>query len=212
MINMKKIITSFVAALFAVPSFAQLHSGGFSLDETSVYYGVRLGLNVSSFSGDHVSSKLDSKAGLTFGGVLGLSLSDVITPLFLESGLYYTQLGAKENKDEVNLNYLEMPLLIKAGFEVSNDFAILPFIGPTFGLGIAGKTKGYDDNNNFYSHSSFGKGKCLRPDVGIKIGSGIEWNVLYLELGYRFGVANVYDSDEFSLHNNAFFANIGVNF
>ena len=209
---MKKFLISIMAALLSVPSFAQIHTGDFSLNETSVYYGIRIGMNVSSLSGDAEMSKLDSKTGLTMAGTIGLRLSDVITPLFLESGLYYTQYGAKENKDEVNLNYFEVPVLIKAGFELQNDMALLPFIGPTFGLGIAGKIKGYNENGDFYSRSSFGKGRCLRPDVAIKLGCGFEWNVVYLELGYRFGLANVYDSDEFSLHNNAFFANIGVNF
>lgn len=209
---MKKLFTAIVAALFAVPSFAQIHSGDFSLNETSVYYGIRLGMNASTFSGDADMSRLDAKTGLTLAGTVGLRMSDVVTPLFLESGLYYTQYGAKENKDEVNLNYFEIPILIKAGFELQNDMALLPFIGPTFGLGIAGKKKGYDENGDFYSKSSFGKGKCLRPDAAIKMGCGFEWNVVYLELGYRFGLANIYDSDEFTLHNNAFFANIGVNF
>ena len=122
---MKKLFTAIVAAIFAVPSFAQIHSGDFSLNETSVYYGIRLGMNASTFSGDADMSRLDAKTGLTLAGTVGLRLSDVVTPLFLESGLYYTQYGAKENKDEVNLNYFEIPILIKAGFELQNDMALL---------------------------------------------------------------------------------------
>ncbi len=206
---MKKILLAAMAMFCSVSSFSQVSAGEFSVDETSVYYGVRLGLNVSSISGD--LNTLSSKAGLNIGGVIGLRISDT-TPLFIESGLYYTQLGSKNKRDEINLNYLELPVLIKAGFQLENNIAILPFLGPTFGLGIAGKTKGYDDKNVFYSESSFGKNKYLRPDAGIKFGCGAEWNMIYLELGYRFGIANIWDSDEFAQHNNTFFANIGVNF
>jgi hypothetical protein len=206
---MKKLLIAMLSMVFSTQAFSQVNAGEFSVSESSVYYGVRLGGNISSVSGDH--SPYGSRLGLTIGGVIGLRVSDS-TPLFVESGLYYTQMGAEKNKEEVNLNYLEIPALIKAGFELDNDIAILPFVGPVFGVGIAGKIKGYDENKEFHSESSFGKDKYLRPDVGLKLGCGAEWNMIYVELGYRFGIANIWDSEEFSQHNNAFFMNLGVNF
>ena len=47
---MKKILVSIVAALMAVPSFAQFSSGGFELDKQSLYYGVRFGGTVASIN------------------------------------------------------------------------------------------------------------------------------------------------------------------
>ena len=208
---MKKFFAAIVAVLFAAPSFAQYSSGGFSLSESSLYYGFRLGLNVSSITGDGTDD-LNSKAGLNLGGVVGLRVSDA-TPIFLESGLYFTMCGAKgEGKNEVNLNYLELPVLIKYGVQVTDDIAVLPYIGPTFRFGVGGKLKFDEGTGNVTSQSAFGSNKYLRPDVGIKIGCGAEYNKLYLELGYQFGVTNIYDSDNISQHNGAFFANFGVNF
>ena len=43
---MKKFLLSIVAVLFAANSFAQFTSGGFSLSESSVYYGARIGLKI----------------------------------------------------------------------------------------------------------------------------------------------------------------------
>lgn len=207
---MKKLLISIISILFSATSFAQIQAGEFSMDKSTVYYGVRLGLNVASISGD--KETLGAKAGLNFGGVVGLRISET-TPLFIESGLYYTQRGADKDRNEVNLNYLEIPILIKAGFNITDDIAILPFVGPTFAVGISGKQKWYDDKNDFHSEKSFGSnGSYKRGDMGIKLGSGIEWNMLYAELGYQFGVANIYDSDEFTQHGNALFLNIGVNF
>ena len=210
---MKKLLLAIAAVLFSATSYSQINTGEFSVSESSVYYGVRLGLNLSNLSGD--GETLGTKAGLNLGAVIGLRLSDT-TPLFLESGLYYTQRGAEKGKTEVNLNYLEIPVLIKAGFNVTDDIAVLPFLGPTLSLGISGKSKGYQKDENgdevFYSESSFGKAKYSRPDVGIKVGCGAEWNMIYVELGYQFGIANVLDSDEFSQHGNALFFNLGVNF
>jgi hypothetical protein len=204
---MKKFLVAIVAVLFAAPSFAQYSSGGFSLSESTVYYGARVGLNVGWISGDFDKS-LGAKAGMNIGGVLGLRVSDA-TPVFLESGLYFAMQGAKDGKKEVNLNYLEIPLLIKYGVQVTDDIALLPYLGPTFGLGIAGKTK-YPGEGSVGSFSS--DGDFNRPDVGIKFGCGAEYNKLYLETGLKFGVTNILDDDNDAAHNGAWYLNFGVNF
>ena len=118
---MKKILLSLFTVLFAAPSFAQYSSGGFSLDQSSVYYGIRLGMNIANLSGD--APDLGSKLGLNLGGTVGLRLSDT-TPVFLESGLYFTSFGASKDKSSITLNYLELPILIKYGVQVSDDIAL----------------------------------------------------------------------------------------
>ena len=208
---MKKFLVAILAVLFSAPSFAQYSSGGFSLSGSSVYYGVRLGLNVATLTGD--VNDLGTQAGLNFGGTLGLRLSET-TPIFLESGLYYTGCGASKDKTSVGLNYLELPLLIKYGVQLTDEIAILPFIGPTFRYGLFGgkwKVEGVG------SEDSFGTDKFKRADMGIKLGCGGEYNHLYLELGYQFGITNIADwkvnaTDDAAVHNGAFFINMGVNF
>jgi len=208
---MKKFLVAIVAVLFAAPSFAQLSSGGFSLNESTVYYGIRMGLNVANLTGDVQEN--GAKAGLNLAGVLGIRVSDS-TPIFLESGLYYTQRGAKKNKNTYSdLNYLEIPVLLKYGIQATDDIAVLPFVGPTFALGISGKSKAGDGIDK---ENSFGSDKFKRADVGFKLGCGAEYNKLYLEAGYQFGISNIADwkdgADDASVHNGAFFVNLGVNF
>lgn len=209
---MKKLLVAIVAVLFAAPSFAQYSSGGFTLSESTVYYGMRLGLNVSNLTGDTDAFK-GAKAGLNFAGVIGIRVSES-TPIFLESGLYFTQKGcSKEKNNYVNLNYLEIPILLKYGIQVADEIAVLPFIGPTFSYGIGGKMKGGDGADK---EDSFGSNKYSRGDVGIKLGCGAEYNKLYLEAGYQFGVTNIADwkiaNNDASVHNGALFINLGVNF
>jgi len=201
---MKKFLVAIVAVLFAAPSFAQYSSGGFSLSESTVYYGVRMGLNIANISGDY-DGNWGSKTGFNFGGVVGLRVSQT-TPIFLESGLYYTERGAKDGDEKVGLTYLEIPLLIKYGIQATDDIAVLPYLGPAFGFGIAGKVKPGNESS-FSSDGGFN-----RPDVGFKIGCGAEYNMLYLEAGYQFGMANILDDDNKTAHGNAFFINFGVNF
>lgn len=212
---MKKILMSIVAVLFAASSFAQTNSGGFSLSESTVYYGARIGMNISTITGDGTSD-FKSKAGLTLGGVLGLRISDA-TPLFLESGLYFTQYGANakdglDDKSYININYLEIPVLIKYGFQVTDEISVLPYLGPTVALGITAKGKYPDTTGGYSTETGFKDNNLNRANVGIKLGCGAEWNKLYLEAGYHFGITNILDSDDDAWHNGNVFINFGVNF
>lgn len=200
---------SVVAAFIAASSFAQTTSGGFSLSESTVYYGARIGMNISTLTGDTDGG---SKVGLNVGPVVGLRISDA-TPIFLESGLFFTMQGSKKDPVTVSLNYFRIPVLIKYGFQATDEIAVLPFLGPTLAFGIGGdweiEGKG--------SESSFGSNKFNRFDAGIRLGCGAEWNKLYLEMAYEFGVANIADwnknaTDKASVHNGNFMINFGVNF
>ena len=223
---MKKFFLSIVAALIAVPTFAQYSSGGFTLSESSVYYGVRLGVTFAGISGESATiagvalnndySSLNT--GMTLAGVAGLRLSES-TPIFMESGLYYTERGGKKDNETVSLNYLEVPLLIKYGIQATSDIAILPFIGPYFSWGMGGKTKtkGVIDPTNPGStytakHSSYNDNCFTHGDMGFKVGCGAEYNMLYLELAYQAGVANISKADDLTAHGHAITLNFGVNF
>lgn len=204
---MKKFFTAIVALMLAAPSFAQYSSGGFELDKQNLYYGVRLGMTVANLSGDIDS---DSKAGMTLAGVVGLRVSDS-TPVFLESGLYYTERGAKN----IGYSNLEIPLLIKYGFKATEDIAVLPFVGPYFSRACWGKTKYTDEDGKTVKVGTFDEDKWVglnRLNMGFKLGCGAEYNKLYLEVGYQIGVTNISKKDDLTIHSNAFFANFGVNF
>ncbi len=185
----------------AAPSFAQFSSGGFELDKQSLYYGVRFGGTIASISGDW---SLGNKVGITLGGVIGLRLSES-TPVFLESGLYYTQRGAKSNVYDIVHNNFEIPLLVKYGFKVSDDIALLPFVGPYFAYAISKEEKKKNTSAPDYP-------RVNRNNVGFKLGCGAEYHKLYIEAGYQFGVTNIIDDSDLSARNNALFANFGINF
>jgi hypothetical protein len=200
---MKKLLVSLVAVLMAVPTFAQFSSGGFDLSKENLYYGVRFGGTSASVSGD---VSVGSKIGMTLAGIIGLRLSQS-TPVFLESGLYYTQRGAKEDNIDITSNNLEIPIVVKYGFQVSDNIALLPFIGPYFAYAVSSD---YDYKVNGVEYE--GAFRPNRNNMGFKFGCGAEYNKLYLELGYQFGVTNFADKDGVTAHNNALFLNFGVNF
>lgn len=216
---MKKILVSIVAMLMATPSFAQFSSGGFELDKENVYYGIRLGLNLASINGDEVDGNkadLGAKAGMTLAGVIGLRVSSS-TPLFLESGLYYSERGGSKDKITVNYNCLDVPILIKYGIQVSDNIALLPYVGPYFSYAFSGKTKQPNESGKTDKVGTFDEKRAItgglnRANMGFKIGCGAEYNKLYLEVGYQIGVTNISKVDDMSAHSNALYANFGVNF
>ena len=213
---MKKVFAVIAALVLAVPSFAQYSSGGFDLDKENLYYGVRIGMTGATLSGDAVEVKdLGSKVGLTLAGIIGLHISKT-APVFLESGLYYTERGAKKDKFSVSYNNLEIPVLVKYGLKATDEIALLPFVGPVFSYGISGKYK-YSDGGTSVEVGAFDEKKwpngnaLKRANMGFKLGCGAEYNNLYLEAGYQFGITDISKGDD-GIHSNALFVNFGVNF
>jgi len=198
---MKKFFTAILAMMLAMPSFAQLSSGGFELDKDKLYFGARMGLSLGKMGGDLDYSGL--KAGLNLAGVVGLRLSSQ-TPVFLESGLYYTQRGGKDGDVRMTLKYLEIPLVVKYGIQANDEIAVLPFMGPYFSYGIGGRIKNDKEEESSFNYVNHG-------DMGLKLGCGVEYNMLYLEVGAQIGIADIADGSG-TIRGNAFFINCGVNF
>lgn len=208
---MKKVLVAITALFCSLTSFAQYSSGGFSLDEENLYWGVRFGVTGASLGGD---IDMGMKAGMTLAGVVGLRASDS-TPVFIESGLYYTERGAKKDKYRVGYNNLEIPIIVKYGIKATDDIAVLPFIGPYFSYAFSGKAKIGDESGNIVSVGTFDEKKWTglkRANMGFKLGCGAEYNKMYLEVGYQLGITNVSKDDNLSSHSNALFVNFGVNF
>ena len=224
---MKKILFTIVAALMAAPTFAQYSSSGFVLDKESLYYGIRIGMTAACLSGSaetdggrEYKTDLGTKTGLTLAGVLGLRLSSY-TPVFLESGLYYTERGGKDGDYKVSYTNLEVPLLLKYGIKAGKNVAILPYVGPYFAYAVSGKTKcddnGFEPEVGTFDEKKAKTGGLNRFNMGVKLGCGFEYDMLYLEAGYQLGISNIGKNGpdgnlDLSARSNAVFVNLGVNF
>lgn len=227
---MKKSIVSVLTAMFALfvamPAEAQnyhngrperpMYNGGYgnhTAQGNEIYYGLRLGLGFATVNNSELD-KYDgpsSRTGLNVGAVVGFQLSPS-APVYLESGLFYTEKGGRNNKRQdidFNLNYLEIPVLVKYCFDIDGDFSIQPFLGGYFAYGIGGKIKWHTDRE---IASAFSRDLFKRFDGGLRFGCGAEYQMLYAELSYELGLANI-GRDEFEkTHNSCFYLNIGVNF
>ena len=173
------------------------------------YFGFRIGLDVATVSADDLYLDGGSpKAGLNVGFVAGFQVAPA-TPLYLETGLSYTEKGGKNGTYSYNMNYLEVPLLMKYQHNFDSQTSLQPFLGVYCAAGISGNIKEQDRRQ---SYSSFSDDAFRRFDAGVRIGCGLQFDHLYAELGYDIGLANVSHDDFNTAHTCCFFANVGVNF
>ena len=182
-------------------------------ERNDMYFGVRLGLNASNVRSDAPAlNGTGLVTGVNVGAAIGFGLTHQ-APLYLETGVYYSQKGGKSDngsgKFTYDLNYFEVPLLLKYKYFTSSDIAIEPFAGGYVSCGVGGQIKDYDNRNAF---SSYDEGYFKRMDGGLKIGCGVEFRMLYLDLSYDIGLANVGQDDFDDTRNGCFTVNVGVNF
>ena len=178
-----------------------------------VYWGLRFGAAFATVNSD--DQYLDGgsvKTGFNVGVVTGFPVS-YHAPLYFETGLSYIEKGGKGlydgTKFSYSLDYLEMPLVMKYIYNVDREFSIQPYFGGYLALGVGGKIK---DFNHRHAYSSFENEGFQRFDGGLKLGCGVQYDFMYAEMGYDFGLSNISHDYFDSSHTGTLYATIGINF
>lgn len=231
--TMKGLVVALICAMFVLPLSAQprrgyhrpgppRHSypmrshygshGDFMLGGNT-HVGLRFGLSASSVhSDDQYLNGSGVQSGFNVGGVVGVQLS-YYAPVFFETGLSYIEKGGGgsygRKKFTYDLNYLEVPLVLKYRCVVAPMTAIEPFLGGYLSCGVGGQIRDFGDRA---AYGSFSDNNFGRFDGGVRIGCGAAFSMLYMELGYDLGLANISKDYFDASHNGCFFVNIGLNF
>ena len=225
---MKRIMIAMLSLMLTLPMMAQYRRPryatgryGYSTytrtsyrhNPVNSYVGFRVGGAFSTVSSD--DKYLDGgtmRTGLNVGVVAGLQVAPH-APIYFETGLSFIEKGGKGNfegrKFTYNLDYLEVPLLLKYDCKVDRDISIQPFLGGYVAAGVGGKIK---DFGHRQAYSSYDDDAFNRFDGGIKLGCGVQFNYLYAEVGYDFGLSNISRDYFDDAHTGSLFATIGVNF
>ena len=135
-------------------------------------------------------------------------------PLYLEGGLFYTEKGGKKDltndkKMTYNLNYIEIPLVLKYKYNIDPHFSLQPFFGGYFALGVGGKIKNFEQRE---AQNSFNDDNFRRVDGGLRLGCGVQYDMVYADLTYDIGLANICHDTFDTSHNGGLQLNFGVNF
>lgn len=209
---MKKILLSAVILLSAI-SYAQ-----------DVKYGAKLGINISSVSGDVENSK--SLIGAQIGGFAEISISDKFA---IQPELVFSMQGAKTNYSETDvdysysdesktkLNYLNLPILAK--YYVADKFALLA--GPQFGFLISAKEK-YDFSETSMGTTDSGSEsidvKDFYKSLALSFNVGATYSVtekIFVDARYNLGLSSVakeFEGEKIDIKNNVIQVSLGYKF
>lgn len=196
------------------PRTGHLEYGPHAQDAGYTYYGLRIGPAFSHVNSD--DSRLDGgnwKTGINIGFVAGIPLS-MTQPLYLETGLSYIEKGGKKHlatgkKMTYDLNYLEVPIVVKYKYSIDDNLSIQPLAGGYLGIGVSGKIKNFEERE---AQSSFDEDNFRRIDGGLRLGCGMAYDMFYCDLTYDIGLANICHDTFDASHNGSLQLSVGVNF
>ncbi len=203
---MKKLIFSLFGFTVLFQAAAQNYEKNIS--------GIRVGMNVSTLIERYDVGSYTTGSRTSFhAGISDQILLTSDLPLYLETGLYITQKGGRNDNLKFSPLYLQIPLLINYHIFVGNRLSIDPFAGVYYALGVGGKIKYSSELYEEYEEDYFGRGgMAKRSDLGLRFGVGLSWRDAYLGLGYELGLMDTRKAGMDKLKNGCFTLTVGYNF
>lgn len=221
---MKKQILLLITVVVSTLSFAQVKPS----------FGLKAGVSSSGMRGeavDNLKSLLDfadgkittsNRTGFFAGGFVSLPLDNMIS---IEPGLYFSQKGYEMKgaisvkgaeflnanaKAQLQSNYIDMPLLLKANI---NGFQV--FAGPQFSylLNSDLKTSAGVLGINIFNNTLDATSQFNRWDMGVTGGVGYKFsNGMNISASYDYGLSKVDANKNISSYNHGFKVGVGFNF
>ncbi len=223
---MKQSSKFFLSAALALVTFAA---------SAQISIGPKAGINLANWSVENSEENGDyqSRMGYQFGVVAEIRINDhfAIQPEFnlIQKGAKQefsevdSLIGSISTKTNIAFNYLEVPVLIKAGTSFGPARVDL-LAGPSFGYALSGKVKEEFTLNGETEKDEidvdFKEDEVKRTDVGLQLGAAFSFNLgesakLFVDGRYLFGLTNLNDStedDSFKVNNRGVALSAGVLF
>lgn len=166
-----------------------------------------IGLNFSRLSSDPESFSQSARAGFQLGGSLQFGKK-----LYFEPGIFWVSTGSElVHADDANLSYnldvssIRIPAFVGyqiIGGDEENIFGLRVFGGPT-GTWVT-KVSANDTKLDKEDFSNF--------LWGLDVGAGIDVWLLFLDVGYEWGLNQVFKEDPSEAKLHAFWFNLGARF
>ncbi len=162
----------------------------------SLSVGVMAGGSLSTFTGT-LATDVKNYAGFIVGGFVHASFAGFA----LEPGLFYTRKGAKSNETDGSkvtnqLNYIQVPLILKLGVPVGPGARFYFGGGPAIGLNIGCSLKSVNGTSTLDEKcdADLGSGQLAKPATEVSaIGvAGLEFGKFSLGLRADFGLNKTY--------------------
>lgn len=206
---MTSIVKSFILAigffLLTIPAYTQLS------------FGLKGGVNVAEFSIKDQGATIPQSSvnGFTLGAVLEIGITDNI---FIQPEAIFLQKGSELNTSltnlKTNVNYLDIPVLLKIKLLNTKLLNINLLGGPSFGLALNGEETtagGQTVDINFG-----GDNGLKRFDLGINAGGGVGVNLgsigVFGDVRYLFGVSDISEDANREIKNKGLNLSVGLIF
>jgi len=178
---------------------------GLSSASAQVVWGVRAGISRPTM----IASGLESwkgKFGVEIGPTMYYSLK---SNFYLNSGLMFSFKSFEDNTDGVkttiNTTYLELPINIGYSIPIGKVETYLQ-AGPYFGYNLSAKGS-YADSGSVDIKDAF---NSLNAGLGIMYGINIDR--FKIEIGYHYGLTNVFKDDPDNVKLTSLFIGVGYVF
>ena len=191
--------------LLTIPAYAQLS------------FGIKGGVNVAAFSIKEQGATIPQSSinGFTLGAVLEIGITDNI---FIQPEAIFLQKGSELNTSiaeiKTNVNYLDIPILLKIKLLNTDLLNVNLLGGPSFGLALNGETT--TAGGQTVDLSFGGDNGLKRLDLGIHAGGGIGVNLgsigVFGDVRYLFGVSNISEDANREIKNKGLNLSVGLIF
>jgi hypothetical protein len=197
---MKRIICVLaLGVLFTAYSFAQIG------------LGIKGGVNFANVGGADAAPNSKTLTGFAAGGYLEISLPLLFT---IQPEILYSQKGftADENifgtnvKVTGNLNYLEIPVLVKYSFPVPVVKPSL-YVGPAMGILLSAKAKAEALGQSTETDI---KDQTTSMDWGLVFGASANIAIITVDVRYTLGLTSLDKNSSSKAYNRVFSIMVGI--
>jgi opacity protein-like surface antigen len=163
--------------------------------EKSVYFGLKLGLNVADVDGSVSAFGLtedletDTRLGFCGGVFVSIALSEWFA---IQPEILYSMKGENDRIGDgaLELHYIELPILAKLTIPTQSVVTPTLFLGPAVSFNVDAKAKAFGQSVDIGDYVG-------TIDVGLTFGGGVDFALgsvkLILDGRYTLGLVNVAD-------------------
>jgi len=185
-----------MATLLTVQSYGQLT------------FGPQAGLTLANMyladDDDTYSDDNQMLPGFHLGGAVNYAFTEMLSA---ELGILYNNKGFKssvtegddEYNEKVTLQYIDIPITLRAKFPVSDNVGIFGLIGPQIGLALSGVYKAdgtisgtsYEDEEDIEIGTNEDEDFMKPLDFALTVGAGVTVSGIRIGASYDLGLANL---------------------
>ncbi|GAB4499160.1 MAG: hypothetical protein OHK0019_35800 [Saprospiraceae bacterium] len=165
-----------------------------------------VGINSNSLTEDFEDSEWKSKIGYQVGVDLQIGSKLYVQPgvqLEFAKNQIESIIPGVDEDFEFKRTHVRIPVMVGYAFgEIDGDFAARIFTGPNASIVISSEADGEDI-----------KDELKNAVFGWNVGAGVDFSILFLDLGYQIGLSEVFEDfnlGENGSKGNSFYANAGI--